>query len=270
MMLARERNDPVDAQAYAARGRHAVADIVKKQMELGIDVVDNGEQGKTSFLTYVNERLGGFEPAGPKGSPWAGSREEKSFPEFYAAAAAGGGGGPGRGIQMLCTGPITYKGQEPLRRDLDNFAAALTGANVQDAFVPAISPGNIEHWQRNAYYESDEAFLDAIADAMHEEYRVIVDAGFILQIDDPRLATYYAMSEVTVEQCRRWAATQVEALNHALRGIPEDRVRSHTCYSINMGPRVHDMELRDLVDIVLRIRASAYSFEAASQPAART
>jgi 5-methyltetrahydropteroyltriglutamate--homocysteine methyltransferase len=186
MMLARERNEGVDAQAYAARGRQAVADIVNNQVELGIDVVDDGEQGKTSFLTYVNEKLGGFEPAGPKGSPWAGSREEKSFPEFYAAAAAGGGGGPGRGIQMLCTGPIIYKGQEPLRRDLDNFAAALTGQNVLEAFVPAISPGNMEHWQRNAYYESDEAFLFAIADAMHEEYQAIVDAGFILQIDDPR------------------------------------------------------------------------------------
>jgi 5-methyltetrahydropteroyltriglutamate--homocysteine methyltransferase len=180
-------------------------------------------------------------------------REERSFPEFYAAAAAGGGCGHGRGIQMLSTGPITYKGHEPLRRDLDNFAAALTGANVLEAFVPAISPGNIEHWQRNAYSESDEAFLYAI-----------VDAGLILQIDDPRLATYYAMSEVTVEQCRCWAAIRVEALNHALRGIPEDRVRFHTCYSINMGPRVHDMELRDLVDIVLRIRAGAYSFEAAN------
>jgi 5-methyltetrahydropteroyltriglutamate--homocysteine methyltransferase len=264
MMLARERNEPVDADAYAARGRQAVADIVKKQMELGIDVIDDGEQGKTSFLTYVNERLDGFEPAGPKGSPWAGSREAKSFPEFYAAAAAGGGGGPGRGIQMVCTGPITYKGQVSLRRDLDNFAAALTGANVIEAFVPAISPGNIEHWQRNAYYETDEAFLYAIADAMQEEYRAIVDAGFILQIDDPRLATYYAMSEVTVEECRRWAAIRVGALNHALRGIPEDRVRFHTCYSINMGPRVHDMELRDLVDIILQVRAGAYSFEAAN------
>ena len=118
--------------------------------------------------------------------------------------------------------------------------------------------------KQNAFYKTQEEYLFAIADALHVEYQAIVDAGFLLQIDDPRLATYYAMSEVSLAECRKWAEIRVEALNQALRGIPEDRVRFHTCYSINMGPRVHDMELKDLVDIMLKIRAQAYSFETAN------
>lgn len=263
MMAEREKGGKVEPQAYAARNRQAVADIVKKQVELGIDVVDDGEQGKPSFVTYVHERLGGFEPAGPRGSPWAGSREVKSFPEYYEAMARAGGG-PGAATKMVCTSPVTYKGEAALKNDLDNFKAALKGAKVEDAFIPAISPTNVEEWQKNAYYKSQEEYLYAIADAMHVEYKAIVDAGFLLQIDDPRFATYYAMSEVSLEECRKWAEIHVEALNHALKGIPEDRVRFHTCYSINMGPRVHDIELKHIVDIMLKIRAGAYSFETAN------
>jgi len=263
MMIEHEKSGKTDPQAYATRNRQAVDEIVKKQIGLGIDVVDDGEQGKPSFVTYVHQRLGGFEPAGPRGSPWAGSREVKSFPEYYEAMARAGGG-PGAAIQMVCTGPITYKGQSLLQNDIDNFKAALEGASVEDAFIPAISPTNIEEWQKNAYYKSQEEYLYAIADAMHVEYKAIVDAGFLVQIDDPRFATYYAMSEVSLEACRKWAEIRVEALNHALKGIPEDRVRFHTCYSINMGPRVHDMELKDIIDIMLKIRAGAYSFETAN------
>ncbi|HEV8016866.1 MAG TPA: cobalamin-independent methionine synthase II family protein [Stellaceae bacterium] len=263
MMMEREKGAKLDAQAYAQRNRQAVSDIVKQQLDLGIDIVDDGEQGKPSFLTYVNERLGGYEPAGPRGSPWAGSREVKSFPEYYEAMARGGGG-PGASISMVCRGPITYKGEAALKNDLENFTAALKGRDPADAFIPAISPANIEEWQKNAYYKTEEEYLYAIADAMHVEYEAIVDAGFLLQIDDPRFATYYAMSEVTLDECRKWAEKRVEALNHALRGIPEDRIRYHTCYSINMGPRVHDIELKDIVDIMLKIKAGAYSFETAN------
>jgi len=263
MMQDREKGGRIDAQAYAARNRQAVSDIVKKQLALGIDVIDDGEQGKPSFLTYINERLGGFEPGGPRGSPWAGSREVKSFPEYYEAMARAGGG-PGATIRMKCTGPITYKGQAQLKNDLENFKAALAGADAAEAFIPAISPANVEEWQQNAYYKTQEEYLFAIADAMSVEYKAIVDAGFLLQIDDPRFATYYAMSEVSLAECRKWAEIRIEALNQALRGIPEDRIRFHTCYSINMGPRVHDMELKDLVDIMLKIRAQAYSFETAN------
>jgi 5-methyltetrahydropteroyltriglutamate--homocysteine methyltransferase len=166
---------------------------------------------------------------------------------------------------MVCTGPIAYRGQAQLQTDLDNLKAALNGASAENAFIPAISPTNVEGWQKNEYYKTDEEYLFAIADAMHVEYKAITDAGFLVQIDDPRLATYYVLNpELSLEQCRAWAERRVEALNHALRGIPAEKVRYHTCYSINMGPRIHDMNLRDIVDVMLKINAGAYSFEAAN------
>jgi len=173
--------------------------------------------------------------------------------------------GPNRAAQMVCTGPLKYTGHALLKAELDLFKSALAGKKYVEAFVPAISPTNVENWIDNEYYKNQDEFLAAIADAMHEEYRAIVDAGFLLQVDDPRLATYYAMTPgVSLAECRKWAASRVERLNHALRGIPREKIRFHTCYSINMGPRIHDMELKDLVDIMLTIRAGAYSFEAAN------
>lgn len=263
LLLQRDQGKPVDEQAYTARGRQAVEELVAKQLAIGVDVIDDGEQSKPSFLTYVNERLGGFEPGGPRGSPWQGSKEVKSFPEFYEEMARSGGG-PARSTQMVCTGPIVYKGQPQLQADIANFKAALKGAKAEESFMPAISPSNIEDWQKNGFYKTQEEYLFAIADAMNVEYKAIVDAGFLLQIDDPRLATYWAMSDVDMPGFRHWADVRVEALNQALKGIPEDRVRFHTCYSINMGPRVHDLELKDFADIMLKIRAGAYSFEAAN------
>jgi 5-methyltetrahydropteroyltriglutamate--homocysteine methyltransferase len=165
----------------------------------------------------------------------------------------------------VCTGPITYKGQEALQTDIDNLKAALQGVQVKEAFMPAISPTNIEGQRPNEYYPTEEAYLYAIAEAMREEYSRIVGAGFLLQIDDPRLVTYYvANPAVSIEQCRKWAELRVEVLNHALRDIPPDKVRFHTCYSINIGPRIHDMPLKDIVDVLLKINAGAYSFEAAN------
>jgi 5-methyltetrahydropteroyltriglutamate--homocysteine methyltransferase len=162
-------------------------------------------------------------------------------------------------------GPITYKGRALLQADLENLKAALAGVNLAEVFVPAVSPSNVEEWNPNRHYRSDEEYLFAIAEAMREEYRAIVDAGFLLQIDDPRLVTYYILHpEASIAECRRWGRIRVEALNHALRGIPEDRVRFHTCYGINMGPRVHDMELKDIVDVILAVRAGAYLLEAAN------
>src|SRR5919197_1025747 len=261
VVQAREQGKPVDANAHAARLRDAVAEIVRKQIDLGIDIIDDGEFGKPSFVSYVNERLGGFElDTSPGTSPWAGSREARSFPEFYAETHAAS-----RQHHMVCTGPITYKGGKQLQRDIDNLKAALDGAKPADVFMPAISPSNVEDWQKNAYYKTQEEFLFAIADAMHEEYEAIVRAGFLVQIDDPRLVTYYMLRpDSTIEQCRKWAELRVEALNHALRGIPPEKIRHHTCYGINMGPRIHDMELKDIIDIIVKIRAGAYSFEAAN------
>jgi 5-methyltetrahydropteroyltriglutamate--homocysteine methyltransferase len=259
----RERGEPIDERALDERVREAVGEVVRAQREHGLDVVNDGEVGRTSFLTYVNARLGGFEPiAGSEASPWAGSREERSFPDFYATSARSGAADA---VHMRCTGPITYTGQAAVAGDIERLREALGGSGATEAFLTAISPTNIEGWQRNAYYPTQEEYLFAIADAMHEEYRAIVDAGFQLQVDDPGLLTQYALrADWSVEECRAWARVRVEALNHALRGIPPERVRFHTCYSINMGPRVHDMELRDIVDLILEIEADAYSFEAAN------
>jgi 5-methyltetrahydropteroyltriglutamate--homocysteine methyltransferase len=199
-------------------------------------------------------------------NPWRNSREYIAFPEFYewVAAQQPSGGSTGR-VHMVCTGPIVYKGEAQLQRDLDNLKAALKDVAAADAFVPAISPANVEGWQKNEYYSRDEDYLFAIADAMHEEYKAIVDAGFLLQVDDPRLATYYMLNpQLSLEECLAWANVRVDALNHALRGIPPERVRYHTCYSINVGPRVHDMNLQDIIETILRIDAGAYSFEAAN------
>ena len=250
----------------ANRVRSAVAEVVRQQAECGLDIVDDGEMGKPSFVTYVAERLAGFAPSGdPPELPWAGSKEATAFPEFYAATVGQSANAAARGAPRACTGPVSYQGHAQVQTDIDNLKAALAGLNVDEAFIPAISPANIEAWHKNKYYRTDEEYLFAIAEAMREEYRAIVDAGFLVQIDDPRLVTYYiAHPASTVAECRRWAAVRVEALNHALRDIPRDRVRFHTCYGINMGPRVHDMELKDIVDIILKIRAGAYSFEAAN------
>jgi 5-methyltetrahydropteroyltriglutamate--homocysteine methyltransferase len=255
---------PHDQAAYAARVGRAVADVVRQQVEHGLDVIDDGEMSKPSFITYVTERLSGFTRSTEPGSlPWAGSKEVTAFPEFYApmlrespnAAAP----------RFACTGPITYIGQAQVQTDIANLKAALASVTAVEAFIPAISPSNVEGRQKNLYYKTEDEYLFAIAEAMHEEYRAIADAGLLLQIDDPRLVTYYIASPTsTVAECRRWAEVRVDALNHALRGIPRERVRFHTCYSINMGPRVHDMALKDIVDVILKVNAGAYSFEAAN------
>jgi 5-methyltetrahydropteroyltriglutamate--homocysteine methyltransferase len=267
MMQAKERGQPYDNQAYAARVQRAVADVVRQQAEAGVDVVTDGEQGKPGFVTYVGERLAGFEPreTRPREGPWVGSREELAFPEYYRWYARLRGGNVAPPISLVCTGPITYKGQQALQTDIDNLKAALQGVHVEEAFLPASSPTNIESQRQNEFYPSQEAYLYAIADAMREEYQSIVDAGFLLQIDDPRLVTYYvANPSLSVEQCRNWAELRVEVLNYALRDIPLEQVRFHTCYGINIGPRVHELPLKDIVDIMLKIHAGAYSFEAAN------
>src|SRR5262245_48939430 len=215
MTAARAAGRPVDVAAYAGRLRDAVGDIVSRQVALGVDVVDDGEMSKPGFIHYVNERLSGFEPSphAPPRSTWARSREVQSFPEFYEWFGRALPS-PGATAQHLaCTGPIAYKGHQHLRADLDNLAAALLGASPAEVFVPAISPSNVEEWHQNRYYPTAEAYLFAIADAMREEYRAIVDAGFLLQIDDPRLVTHWILNPaITLAECRAWCQARVEAL----------------------------------------------------------
>jgi 5-methyltetrahydropteroyltriglutamate--homocysteine methyltransferase len=261
-IMAAPQREPNAEKARAAKLRTAVKEVVGKQIELGIDVIDDGEYGKTSFVAYVNERLGGFEidKEAPRQIPWAQSREAKSFPEFYAQAPAAP-----RPPRMVCTGPVSYRGKAQLQTDIDNLMGALNGIKPLELFMPAISPASAADWLHNGYYKSEEEYLFAIADALREEYEAIVNAGLLLQVDDPQLVTQWIKQPgLTLDGWRKWAATTVEALNHALRNIPPEKVRHHTCYGINMGPRVHDLELKYVVDIVLSIRAGAYSFEAAN------
>src|SRR5262249_31374880 len=159
-----------------ARVRRAVAEIVRQQVEHGLDIVDDGEMGKPSFVTYVGERLAGFAPrAGAPELPWAGSREVASFPEFYESTGRQSANAAARGAPRVCTGPVSYTGHRHVQTDIENLKAALTGVSVEEAFIPAISPSNVEGWHRNEYYKTDEEYLFSIADAMHEEYRAIVD-----------------------------------------------------------------------------------------------
>jgi 5-methyltetrahydropteroyltriglutamate--homocysteine methyltransferase len=266
MMLAKMDGKALDEKAYAERVRRAVEDSVKQQVAAGLDVVSDGEMGKPSFITYAAQRLGGLEKRdGVRPSPFSNTRETRDFPEYYQSAVAEQVSARRRRALMVCAGPISYKGHEQLKAELDLLKSALTGVDVTEAFVPAIAPSNIETTTPNEYYKTEEEYVFAIAQAMREEYQAIVQEGFLLQIDDPFLITYYiTRPDLSVAECRKWAELRVEALNAAIAGISADRIRFHTCYSINMGPRVHDMQLRDIIDMILKVRAGCYSFEAAN------
>jgi 5-methyltetrahydropteroyltriglutamate--homocysteine methyltransferase len=266
MMLKRMDGQSVDEKAYAERLQRAVTESVKQQVDAGLDVVSDGEMAKPSFITYAAQRLGGLEKRdGVRPSPFSNTRETKDFPEYYQSAVAEQVSARRRRALMVCSGPIKYKGHDLLRADLDRLKAALRGVNATEAFVPAIAPSNVETTTPNEYYPTAEAYVFAIADAMREEYKAIVDAGFLLQIDDPFLVTYYiTRPDLGIAECRKWAELRVEALNSALAGIPAEKIRFHTCYSVNMGPRIHDMQLKDIIDIILKVRAGGYTFEAAN------
>jgi 5-methyltetrahydropteroyltriglutamate--homocysteine methyltransferase len=266
MTLAKMDGKAVDEKAYAERVRRAVEDSVKQQVGAGLDVVSDGEMGKPSFITYAAQRLDGLEKReGVRPNPFSNTRETRDFPEYYQSAVAEQVSARRRRALMVCAGPISYKGHEQLKAELDLLKFALQGVNATEAFVPAIAPSNIETTTPNEYYKTEEEYVFAIAQAMREEYQAIVQAGFLLQIDDPFLITYYiTRPDLSVADCRKWAELRVEALNAAIAGISADRIRFHTCYSINMGPRVHDMQLRDIIDIILKVRAGGYSFEAAN------
>jgi 5-methyltetrahydropteroyltriglutamate--homocysteine methyltransferase len=267
-LLALAQASPRDERAYAARLAEAVRDNVREQREHGLDVVDDGEFSKPDFVGYINARLGGFEPGTTVGGGFV-LRDGRYFPEFYAAQrrANPSGGAILNAMYppLVCTGPITYTGHAALQRDIENLRAAVAGSGAIEVFMPAISPENAQHAKRNAYYKTEEEFSVALADALNEEYRAIVDAGFLVQIDDPQLITYYNRNpDKSVDECRHWAAGRIDILNHALRGIPEEKVRFHTCYSFDSVPRLGDMELKDMLDLILRIKAGGYSFEGAN------
>ena len=262
MMKAKLSGPGFDVAAYDARVRTAVEDIVRKQAECGLDVLTDGEMSKPGFFLYVKERLDGFEPRLGKG-PALFAAERAAFPEYYEEyfkrAMLGGGVAPI--APMFCIGPVRYKGEAALRKDLDNLKSALAKVKHVEAFVPAVAPSGVG---QNDYYKSDEEFLFAVADALRTEYRAIVDAGFIVQVDDPFLSDIFVEPGLDDAQKNKKAQLYVEATNHALRGIPPERVRFHTCYGINEGPRIHEAALSEVVGHMLKVNAGAYSFEAAN------
>src|ERR1700757_221606 len=193
MIQAKERGEPPNAEAFADRVKSAVAEVVRRQAEAGIDIVADGEMGRFGFIPYVNERLTGLEarPNPRSEGTWARSREHLAFPEYYAwAAQMPGAAGGAQRKQWVCTGPIAYKGSEALKRDIDNLKAALAPVRCEEAFMPAVSPAQLAGWNKNEYYKTDEEFRVAVADALREEYCAIVNAGLVLQIDDPQLASH--------------------------------------------------------------------------------
>jgi 5-methyltetrahydropteroyltriglutamate--homocysteine methyltransferase len=273
-LAAKDQALPYDKGALDRAVARSVADVVHRQVALGIDVVGDGEHSKSSFAAYGRIRLGGLEatdlPVGYRGP----TRDSLAFPAVYeelramnaARASVPGAHRPrARTANAICTGPISYVGQVELAADIDNLKAALRASTAEEAFLTALSPTNLELYYENHFYETEEEYLFALAEAMAVEYRAIVGAGFVLQIDDPRLATHYNRTPgLEMPECRKFIALRVEALNHALKGIPEDRVRFHTCYSVNIAPRVHDLELKHFLDLMLQIRAGAYSIEASN------
>ena len=260
LLFARMTKQPYDPADMQAQTKAAVATTVRKQMEVGIDIVSDGEQSKTSFQLYATERLGGLTPIKAKLGERR-TRENINFPTFYRDGVHSGSAQ----AHWACTSPITYANLEPLKADLANLKAALVGVDPIDVFMPSVSPSSCAGLMENQFYKSEDEHIEAVAEALRHEYEAIVEAGFCVQIDDPRLAMHYMLApEESIAEARAWAAKRIEALNHALRNIPEERVRHHTCYGINMGPRTSDMEMKHLADLIVKIKAKYYSFEMAN------
>jgi 5-methyltetrahydropteroyltriglutamate--homocysteine methyltransferase len=265
-----------DSNTYFDVLRRSVGLVVRKQLEVGVDVINDGEFGKSSWAGYLSERLGGFEARSPEpgASPMAG-RDRSTFHKFYSDAARDGTlwyrrdgrlRTPAPPIQWVCTAPITYTGQAVLQRDIDNLKAALRDQSVEEAFLPVAAPSSVEAGRRDEYYRSDEAFVYALADALKIEYDTIHAAGFLVQVDDAFIPALWdrLQGRLNLAEYRAFCAMRIEALNHALRDIPEHRVRYHICWGSWHGPHSTDIPLRDIVELVLAVKAQAYVIEAAN------
>jgi len=268
-LRARFEGRPLDEAAYeTALARH-VRDLVRKQVEAGIDVVSDGECSKPSFRAYLAQRIGGFEARVPEGGiPVPGpadpnGRDATMFPDYYRSVREHSPFADAvRVAPRACVGPISYVGQKFLQRDIANLKQAMAAAGAEEGFMPSSGPIPVD---ANEYYRSEDEYFDAHGEAMREEYKAILDAGLLLQVDDPRLVSNWdGRKDMDLAQYRGWMQRRIEILNHALRGLPEQRVRFHTCYGVNFGPRLSDLQLEQVLDLVLTIRAGAYSFEAAN------
>ncbi len=264
IMKAKLNKQPYDESKYQALLTKAVTDSVRKQVECGIDIVTDGEFSKPGFFTYIQQRLEGFE-ARPNQKLVIFQQEVAAFPEYYAEyfkqAMMGGTIIPI--TPVVCVGPVKYRGEQLLQIDIDNVKAATKAAGVpaSHAFLPATAPSGVGI---NEYYKSDEEYFHALAAELNKEYRAIVAAGLLVQVDDPFLPDIFFEPGLDDAQKKRRAQIYVEATNRALEGIPADMVRFHTCYGINEGPRLYEAALSDIIEYVLKINAGSYSFEAAN------
>ncbi|MGZ5855400.1 MAG: hypothetical protein ACXWJ0_14850, partial [Xanthobacteraceae bacterium] len=265
---ARQKGAPVDENAYQKCLVESVDAVVRKQAEVGVDVISDGEFGKAiSWSQYALERLSGFErrPVPPGGAnPFARGADRQKFKEFYADLDSKEL--PATTTESVCVGPIKYTGQAQLKRDIDNFKAALAKVKVAEGFLPVAAPSSVIPDRKNEYYPNAEACQEAIAVAMRDEYRMIVDAGLLVQLDDARAAVTYdrMVPPKSFKEYLAWFETQVELINSALEGIPEEKVRYHVCWGSWPGPHTTDVPLKDIVDLVLKVRAGAYVIEGAN------
>jgi 5-methyltetrahydropteroyltriglutamate--homocysteine methyltransferase len=282
---AHEAGETTDESVLGQTLRSAVAEVVRRQRDIGIDIPGDGEFGKPmaqrvqygSWWRYSWQRLGGLEFAGPSPfdteprrsrpgqvvlTSFGDRRDRRRFAAAYADPESGITTGP-RAPAPVCVAPITYTGHDAIASDIANFKAAMQAAGIDEGFMSSVAPGSASRIA-NAYYKTEEDLLYACADAMRDEYKAIVDAGLILQLDDPAIAENWDMvnPEPTVEEYRKFSMVRVEALNHAIRGLPQDRIRFHLCWGSWHGPHMTDISMQDIVSVMLAINAHAYSFEA--------
>lgn len=258
MVLRREEKQPVDEEALAMRVRSAVAEVVLRQADVGVSVLNDGEQGKPGYSTYMKDRLTGFEGESTAATV---SGEAKDFPEYTARRAGG------LAIKRpACIGPITWKDRDAVRKDIENLQAAVKGVRADEVFMTAASPGVVPHFMKDQYYGSEEKYVYALADALKEEYDAIYRAGFVLQVDCPDLcmSRHNRFAGLSTQEFKKIAELHVEALNHALRDIPRDRVRLHMCWGNYEGPHHLDIPLKDIIDVALKAKVGAVSFEGAN------
>ena len=267
-LRAKQGGKPYDEKAYQQCLIAAVAEVVSEQADAGIDVVSDGEFGKSiSWAQYALERLSGFERRPIKqetANPFKRGADRAKFAEFYAELDAKEA--ISTTTEAICVGPIKYTGQAELQRDIDNLRAALKSVKVEEAFLPVAAPASVIPDRKNEYYKSDEDLQAAIAEAMRTEYKMIVDSGFLLQLDDARSAVTFdrMVPPASFADYRRWLSKQVDILNHAIEGLPVDRIRYHVCWGSWPGPHTSDVPLKDIVDLILKVKVGAYVIEGAN------
>lgn len=259
---------PYDQSVYQKCLSDSVAEVVRQQAKAGIDVVSDGEFGKSiSWSQYVLERLSGFErrPIATAGkNPFTRGVDREAFAEFYAELDAREG--VATTVEAVCVGPIAYTGQAELKRDIDNFKSALRDIDVEEAFLPVAAPASVIPDRKNEFYKNDEELIRAIGAAMRTEYRMVIDAGFLLQLDDARAAVTYdrMVPPKSFAEYRKWLALQVEVLNQAIVGLPPERIRYHVCWGSWPGPHTSDVPLKDIVDLLLGMKVGAFVIEGAN------